>query len=115
MASSCAYTAQGELVCSKPTTNHAHDTRGMARFQTSTETFASGTSMQVSSCPTNPAERPDCSTQCSLLKRNGDCAHHSDPASLAFRMCSMCLQGCCKEHGVPAQSKLMSVMFPKSG
>jgi hypothetical protein len=65
-------------------------------------------------CPTNPFERPNCTTDCSTLVKNSGCSHIDQKTDDAqYRNCSMCMQKCCREEGVPTHTLFTGMLTNK--
>lgn len=91
----CAYTAQGEYVC---TTTQAQ----MSDDNNKEHFFSAMDKSSLIMCPTNPFERPNCTTECSMLVKNDACAHlDADTDTTNHQKCKLCRQGCCRERGIP--------------
>lgn len=108
-AASCAFTAQGDFVCAS-----APPAGGVARQRAGVEPFNT-TTMNMKSlmlCPTSPFERPNCATECSVLVKNDKCDHlDKDTDAANYRKCTLCMQGCCRERGVPPHGLLANTLL----
>jgi len=102
----CGFSAQGEYVCAP-----SSDTPGSSVNVEKYTQVNPGSSFL--SCPTSPYERPNCTTECSLLIRDDSCAHLEHNDSPELRKCKLCQLGCCRETGVPSHG-LVSMLLQKN-